>query len=125
MFVKTITYTDYNGTERTENLYFNLTKAEVLEMEMGMEGGMSAILEKIVQEKNNVRMIEIWKDLILRSYGEKSPDGKRFIKSKELAEAFSQTEAYSDFFVELSMNSEAAIAFVQGITPPAPVNPVA
>jgi len=117
MLKKTITYTDYDGNKRTEDFYFNLSKAEVAEMEMSAEGGLTKTLEKIVAEQDGKRIIEMFKDLILKAYGEKSLDGKRFIKSKELSEAFSQTEAYSELFMELATNAEASAAFVNGIIP--------
>ncbi len=117
MLKKTITYTDYDGNERIEDFYFNLSKAEVAEMEMSEYGGLSNLLKKIVQEKDTKRIIEMFKDLILRAYGEKSPDGKRFVKNQELRDAFVQTEAYSELFMELAGNAEAAAAFVNGITP--------
>lgn len=117
MLKKTITYTDYNGTERTEDFYFNLTKAEIMEMEMGIDGGMVEMINKIVAAKDAPSIIAIFKDLILKAYGEKSADGKRFIKSKELSTAFSQTEAYSDLYMELATNSDEAAKFVNGIVP--------
>lgn len=117
MIKKTVTYIDYNGVERTEDFYFNLSKAEVAEMELSVEGGFSKMLEKLIASKDNVQIVNIFKEMVLKAYGEKSPDGKRFIKSKELAEAFSQTEAYSEIFIELALNEEAAAAFVNGIMP--------
>lgn len=117
MLKKTITYTDYEGMERTEDFYFNLTKAECVEMQWSAEGGMSKRLQKIVDTKDTKQIVEIFKDIILRSYGEKSDDGRRFIKSKELSEAFSQTEAYSELYMELSSDDKAAAAFINGITP--------
>lgn len=117
MLKKTITYTDYDGNERTEDFYFNLSKAEISEMELSINGGLTKLIEKIVQENDQAKIVEYFKDLILRSYGEKSLDGKRFIKSKELSEAFSQTEAYSELFMELATDADAAAAFVNAITP--------
>ena len=117
MLKKTITYVDYNGVERTEDFYFNLSKAEVTEMELSVEGGFSKMLEEIVKSNDNVRIIELFKQMVLKAYGEKSADGKRFIKSKEIAEAFSQTEAYSEIFMELALDEKAAAAFVNGIMP--------
>lgn len=117
MLVETISYTDFDGNQRTEDFYFNLTKAEVTEMEMSTTGGMSSMLQKIIAAQDSKRLIEIFKDLILRSYGEKSPDGKRFIKSQELRDAFEQTEAYSELFMKLATNADAASAFVNGIIP--------
>lgn len=117
MLKKTITYTDYDGNERTEDFYFNISKAELAEMQMGTTGGMKKMLEKIVAEKDSKRIAEIFKDLIIRAYGEKSPDGKRFIKSQELSDAFTQTEAYSELYMELASDENAAGKFVNGILP--------
>ena len=117
MLKKTITYTDYNGTERQEDFYFNLSKAEVMEMEMSTSGGLAQMINKIIETQDSPAIIKIFKDLILKAYGEKSPDGKRFIKSPELSEAFAQTEAYSNLFMELATDADAAAKFVNGITP--------
>lgn len=117
MLKKTITYEDYNGVERTEDFYFNLNKAELIEMELGTTGGFSEMLQKIIKAQDTPTIIKVFKDLILKSYGEKSDDGKRFIKSKEISDAFSQTEAYASLFMELSTNDEAASAFINGVVP--------
>lgn len=117
MIKKTITFTDYNGTERTEEFWFNLTKAEVLEMELTTKGGMEAYIKKIVSTQDIPSLIEYFKTLILKSYGEKSADGRRFIKNKQLTEEFTQTEAYSILFMELATNADAAAEFVNGIIP--------
>ena len=117
MLKKTITYTDYNGSERTEDFYFNLTKAEVVEMEMSTTGGLAEMIKKIVAAQDAPSIIAIFKKLILKAYGEKSPDGKRFIKSDEISNAFSQTEAYSHLFMELATDADKAAEFVNGITP--------
>ena len=117
MLKKTITYTDYEGVERTEDFYFNLTKAECVEMQWSAEGGMAKRLQKIVATQDTKQIVEIFKDIILRSYGEKSDDGRRFIKSKELSDAFSQTEAYSELYMELSSDDKAAAEFINAITP--------
>lgn len=117
MLKKTITYTDYDGNERTEDYYFNLSKAELLEMEMSTNGGLEKFCQKIIAEKDTKRMMEMWKELILKSYGEKSLDGKRFIKTQELVDSFTQTEAYSELFMELASNADTAAAFVKGIIP--------
>lgn len=117
MLTKTITYTDYNGLERTETFYFNLTEAEVVEMELASAGGLSDTITKIIEAKDAPTLIKIFKDLILKSYGEKSPDGRRLIKNDEVREAFSQTEAYSKLFMELAFDADKATEFVNGITP--------
>lgn len=132
MLKKRIAYTDYNGTDRVEDYYFNLTQAEIMEMELGTTGGLAEMIKKIVDAQDAPSLVKIFKDLILRAYGEKSPDGKRFIKSKEISEAFSQTEAYSQLFIELATDADAAAEFVNGIVPnmgnkkvvPANVSPI-
>ena len=117
MIKKTVTYTDYNKVERTENFYFNLSKAEVLEMEMSTAGGMAESIQKIIDAKDMPAIIRVFKDLVLKAYGVKSDDGRRFIKSKELSAEFSQTEAYSQIFMELATNADEAAKFVNGIVP--------
>lgn len=117
MLKKTISYVDYDGNQRTEDFYFNLSKAEIAEMEMTTSGGLDKVISQIIAEQDGKRIIELFKDLILRSYGKKSPDGKRFIKNQELRDEFSQTEAYSDLFMELATDADAAAAFVNGIVP--------
>lgn len=117
MLKKTIIYVDYNGDERTEDFYFNLSKAEIMEMELSTTGGLAETIQKIVNAKDVPAIVKIFKDLILKAYGEKSVDGKRFMKSQEISEAFSQTEAYSQLFMELATSAEAAAAFVNGIVP--------
>ena len=119
MLKKTITYVDYNGTERKEDFYFNLSKAEITEMEMGTTGGMVEMINRIVAAQDAPAIIDVFKKMILTAYGEKSADGKRFIKSKEISEAFSQTEAYSQLFMELATDADAASKFVNGIVPAA------
>ena len=117
MLKKTIKYTDYDGNEREEDFYFNLSKAEITEMELSKEGGMSEYIKKISATQNGPELIKLFKDIIIKSYGEKSLDGKRFIKNKELTEAFTQTEAYSELFIELASNADEAVKFVNGIMP--------
>lgn len=117
MLKKTITYTDYDGLERTEEFRFNLTKAELMDMELTTVGTFSKLMQKIIDEKDMVRLAKYFKELILKSYGVKSDDGKRFIKSPELSEAFSQTEAYSELYMELLGNSEYAVKFIQQVMP--------
>lgn len=117
MLKKTMTFTDYNGNERTEDFYFNLSKAELSEMELSTTGGLGQMIQDIVAAQDTPRIISIFKDLILKSYGIKSADGRRFIKSKELSTEFSQTEAYSEIFMELATNADAATEFVNGIMP--------
>ena len=117
MLKKTITYTDYNGITRTEDFYFNLTKAEIMEMQLSTNGGLDVMIKKIIDSQDAPSIIKIFKELILKAYGEKSDDGKRFVKSKEISEGFAQTEAYSQLFMELATDTDAASKFVNGIVP--------
>lgn len=117
MLKKNIKYVDYDGNERSEDFYFNLNKAEVIELQLGTVGGLTKTLAKIVQEKDVSRIIEYFKTLILKAYGEKSADGRRFVKSQELRDAFEQTEAYSELFMELASNAQMAAEFVNGVLP--------
>ena len=117
MLKKIITYTDYNGVERTEPFYFNLSKAELMEMELGVTGGMTEMLDKIIAAKDAPSLMKTFKEMIMKSYGVKSDDGKRLIKSEELSIAFTQTEAYNVLFMELITDDKAAADFVNGIIP--------
>ena len=117
MLKKTITYTDYNGITRTEDFYFNLTKAEIMEMQLSTNGGLDVMIKKIIDSQDAPSIIKIFKELILKAYGENSDDGKRFVKSKEISEGFAQTEAYSQLFMELATDTDAASKFVNGIVP--------
>lgn len=121
MLKKPITYTDYNGLERTEEFYFNLSKAEVMEMEMSTAGGLAERINRIVAAQDTPSLIKIFKDLILKAYGEKSADGKRFLKEDEngrpLYKNFEQSEAYSELFMLLATDADEAAKFVNGIVP--------
>ena len=117
MLKKTITYTDYDGLERTEEFRFNLTKAELVDMELTTAGTFSETMKRIIAEKDIIRIAKLFKELLLKSYGVKSDDSKRFIKSQELSEAFSQTEAYSDLYIELLSNPEEAAKFFAEVAP--------
>ena len=117
MYKKNITYIDYNGHERTEEFLFNLTEAESAEMEMSRRGGLTNTLQRLIRTEDAPEIAKIFKDLILKSYGEKSDDGRRFIKTKEKAEEFSQTEAYSKLYMELAFDDKAAAEFINNIIP--------
>lgn len=117
MIKETINYTDYNGVTRTEDFYFNLTKAEVMELEMSTKGGLAEMIQRIVAAQDQPAIIKIFKDLIIKAYGVKSPDGKRFIKNQEVVDEFVQTEAFSELFMKLATDADAAAKFVNGIVP--------
>lgn len=117
MLKRTMTYTDYNGNERTEDFYFNLSKGELAEMELSTAGGLEQRLTNIINAKDQRVIVEEFKAIIHKAYGRKSDDGKYFIKNEEDLKLFMSTEAYSDLFIELATNDEAAVAFVKGIMP--------
>ena len=117
MLKKTIAYVDYNGVKREEDFWFNLTKAEITEMELSTSGGLAETIQRIVQTQDQPAIIAIFKDLILKAYGEKSPDGKYFRKSEEIRTNFAQTAAYSEWFMMLASNADEAAAFINGIVP--------
>lgn len=118
MIKETITYTDYNGVERTEDFYFHLTKADVTKMELGVKGGLSELIKRVIAADDTPTVISIFEDLIKRSYGVKTPDGRGFLRRPEDLEMFMATEAYSILFMKLSTDAKAASRFVNGIVPP-------
>lgn len=121
MLRKNIKYTDYDGNERSEDFFFNLSKAELTEMQLGVSGGLDQMVAAIVKAQNVPEIIRIFKKIILASYGEKSADGRRFIKTNKdgqpLGNEFAETEAYSVLFTELASDSKAAADFINGIVP--------
>lgn len=117
MLKKTITYEDFNGETVSEDFYFHLSKAELVEMEMSHEGGLAEALRRIVAAEDGKAIIKEFKEIILSSYGKKSLDGKRFIKNQTQREEFESSEAYSTLFMELVTNTDAATEFINGIVP--------
>ena len=117
MIKEPITYTDYNGTERTEDFYFHLTKAEIMKMELGVKGGLAEAINRIIAAQDTPAIIEVFEDLIKKSYGVKTPDGRGFLKRPEDLEAFMATEAYSILFMKLSTDADAAAKFINGVVP--------
>ena len=117
MYTITKTYRDWNDVERTEDFRFNLTKAALMEMQYEQEGGMREYLQKIIDAKDQKELMRMFKDLVLRAYGEKSDDGKYFIQNEDTKARFAATPVYSEIFMELSTDSDKASAFVNGIMP--------
>ena len=115
MFKKEIEYQDFNGQQRKETFYFNLSKAELMEMELSTQAGMEEMIKMLIATKDNAKIVQTFKDLILRSYGIKSEDGTRFIKTPELREAFEQSNAYSELFMEVLSSTDAQVAFINGV----------
>ena len=117
MIKKTVTYPDFDGNERTEDFFFHLTEQELTEWELSVDGGLSGVLQRIVKSNDNKKMIEIFKDLLVKSYGQKTPDGRGFVKNEEVLNNFIYTQAFSDLYMELATNDKAAADFVKGIMP--------
>lgn len=117
MYKRRIKYTDYNGTEREEDFYFNLTQSEILEMQADADGDLAEKLMSIVNAKDGAVIMRVFKDFILKSYGEKSSDGRYFDKSEEISRRFEHSEAYNVFFMEICTDAEAASAFIQHVLP--------
>lgn len=117
MITKTIKYTDYFGNERTEKHNFHLNKAELMKMEMGVKGGLTDMMERIIEAQDNPELMKIFEELIHKAYGVISPDGKNFIKNEEVLQQFVQSEAYAELFMELITDSKKAAEFFAGVIP--------
>ena len=117
MFTEKITYTDYNGVERTEEYQFNLTKAEITKLEMSTKGGLAERIQRVVNAQDSTEIIKIFEDLLVMSYGVKSPDGKRFMKNDELRAEFVESPAYSEIFMKYATDADAASKFINGVVP--------
>jgi len=117
MLIRPITYENFDGETVTENFHFNLSKSEIIELQVSYKEGLEAALARIVRTEDKKQLVEEFKRIILLSYGERSEDGKRFIKNDELREAFSQTAAYDSLFIELATDDTAAAEFIKGIIP--------
>ena len=120
MLKKTIKYTDFDGKERVEDFYFNLTQIELTKMSVSKDEGLETYIRKIIESKNMKEIFDIFQEIILMAYGEKSEDGKRFIKKKNgvrLADEFADSAAFEALFVELASDEKVAAEFFQGIIP--------
>lgn len=117
MYKKTVTYEDYKGNTRTEDFYFNLNKAELVELELSTKGGLTVMVDRIIAAQDNTTLFKIFKDLVSKSYGVLSDDGRKFVKNQEVLDDFMQTEAYSIIFSELATNEEAAAEFFNNVIP--------
>ena len=116
MFKREQKYTDYNGVERTDTLYFNLSKAELMEMELSTQAGVEEMIRMLIATNDNAKIVALFKEMILKSYGIKSEDGRRFIKSKDLRDQFEQSEAYSEFFIAMIANEDnLQTKFINGV----------
>lgn len=117
MYVKEMEYTDFNGVTRKEKFYFNLTKAEILDLELGKAGGLTEYIKKIIEAQDTPTIMSLFRTLLLKSYGVKSDDGRRFIKNDQVREDFEQTQAFSDLYMLLALNDDEASKFINAIVP--------
>ena len=117
MLKREITFEDFNGEKQTEVHYFNLSKSELIELESSFNGGLERNLQAIIEAKDSATLLKEFKTIILMAYGQKSPDGKRFIKNDQLREEFKQTAAYDALFMELATDDKAGAAFIRGVIP--------
>lgn len=117
MLKRTMTTVDFGGTERTEEYYFNLTRAEIMEMELNTEGGFVQMIDRISAAKSQLELAKLFKQIICKSYGVLSPDGRKFIKNDAILADFMATQAYSDLYYKLASDADEASAFFEGILP--------
>lgn len=117
MLKKTITYTDYDGMARTEDFWFNLSKTELTKLDAELPGGVLGVLRKIIDKKDRKALVDFIETLILRSYGEKTLDGKRFVKTIDMAEEFMQTPAYDELFMSILSDTDSQTSFINGVIP--------
>lgn len=117
MIKKTITYEDYNGEKVTEDFYFNLTKAELMEMNYQASGGLENYARSLINTRDTSTMMQIYKDILLKSYGVKTPDGKHFMKTEKIRIEFECSPAFSELYTELLVDDKAAAEFFNGVIP--------
>lgn len=117
MIKKTITYTDFNGEERTEDFWFNMTKAEIINLDLEMPGGLDAYAKKLIREGDRPEIVKLFRRIILGSYGEKDDTGRRFVKTEEMQRAFEETNAFSELYVSILSDQDEMIKFINGIVP--------
>lgn len=116
MYKITKKYEDFNGVEKTEDFYFNLTKAEIIKMELSEDGGLDKRLNRLIQTQDMKEAIKVFEALILMAYGIKTDDG-RFVKTEEARNKFVSSAAYSEIYMDLATNPEEAQKFVEGVVP--------
>ena len=117
MLTREISYTDFNGEKVTEKFYFNISKPELVEMEVEYKEGLGQKIQNIIDAKDYRQLIKMFKEIILTAYGQKSEDGRRFIKNDTLREEFVQMAAYHVLFIELASDADAAAEFLKGVLP--------
>ena len=117
MYKITETYTDYDDNQRTEDFYFNYSKAELADLQFSVAGGLAGMIDKIIKTNDIPELVTLFRELIQKAYGQKSNDGRRFIKSPELTKEFTETVAYSQIYMRLATDSKAAQEFINKVVP--------
>ena len=117
MYKITETYIDYDDNQRTEDFYFNYSEAELTDLQFSVSGGLAGMIDKIIKTNDMPKLVELFRELIQKAYGEKSNDGRRFIKSPELTKEFTETVAYSQIYMRLATDSKAAQEFINKVVP--------
>lgn len=117
MYKITETYTDYDDNQRTEDFYFNYSEAELADLQFSVSGGLAGMIDKIIKTNDMPKLVELFRELIQEAYGEKSNDGRRFMKSPELTKEFTETVAYSQIYMRLATDSKAAQEFINKVVP--------
>nr|DAH80819.1 MAG TPA: hypothetical protein [Caudoviricetes sp.] len=117
MYKITETYTDYDDNQRTEDFYFNYSEAELTDLQFSVSGGLAGMIDKIIKTNDMPKLVELFRELIQKAYGEKSNDGRRFMKSPELTKEFTETVAYSQIYMRLATDSKAAQEFINKVVP--------
>ena len=117
MYKITETYTDYDDNQRTEDFYFNYSEAEIADLQFSVPGGLAGMIDKIIKTNDMPKLVELFRELIQKAYGEKSNDGRRFMKSPELTKEFTETVAYSQIYMRLATDSKAAQEFINKVVP--------
>ena len=117
MYKITETYTDYDDNQRPEDFYFNYSEAELTDLQFSVSGGLAGMIDKIIKTNDMPKLVELFRELIQKAYGEKSNDGRRFMKSPELTKEFTETVAYSQIYMRLATDSKAAQEFINKVVP--------
>ena len=124
MYKITMESVDFGGTKRTEDYYFNLTQAELVEMQLTTEGGYKEMIEKVLNAKDIKTMSQVFKTILCKAYGVVSPDGRKFVKNQAVLDDFLATQAYSDLYMKLVTDDEAAADFFNKVIPQMEEKPV-
>lgn len=115
MHKEIITYNDLNDVQRTEEFYFDLSKPEIVKMQASAKGGYDVQLRSIAASLDGAKIMDFFENFIAKSYGVKSEDGRRFMKSEEISRSFMETPAYEVLFEKLVTDDKYAADFVNAV----------